>query len=178
MMASIWKKTFIVVSILDDDYNLKKIPLFLMMATIWKIIIVVSIFDDGYNLQKTITIISIPDDGYAMSCISTMPPHPCGHTQNVNTRQHCGLTFCRYIGWVWWFLFCFWDFLLIPRRLVEVQILVYSKLIPLNLQHWLSLKINHNKFFPIYFCRSLIKVKFPTDQIRPALGSCCRLIDC
>ena len=28
------------------------------------------------------------------------------------------------------------------------------------------------------FCRSLIKVKFPTDQFRPALGSCCRLIDC
>ena len=28
------------------------------------------------------------------------------------------------------------------------------------------------------YCRSLIKVKFPTDQIRPALGSCCRLIDC
>ena len=25
-------------------------------------------------------------------------------------------------------------------------------------------------------CRSLIKVKFPTDQFRPALGSCCRLI--
>ena len=22
-------------------------------------------------------------------------------------------------------------------------------------------------------CRSLIKVKFPTDQLRPALGSCC-----
>ena len=28
----------------------------------------------------------------------------------------------------------------------------------------------------IPYCRSLIKVKFPTDQIRPALGSCCRLI--
>ena len=28
------------------------------------------------------------------------------------------------------------------------------------------------------YCRSLIKVKFPTDQIRPAVGSCCRLIDC
>ena len=28
------------------------------------------------------------------------------------------------------------------------------------------------------YCRSLIKVKFPTDQIRPALGSCCRLFDC
>ena len=26
------------------------------------------------------------------------------------------------------------------------------------------------------YCRSLIKVKFPTDQFRPALGSCCRLI--
>ena len=27
-----------------------------------------------------------------------------------------------------------------------------------------------------WYCRSLIKVKFPTDQFRPALGSCCRLI--
>ena len=28
------------------------------------------------------------------------------------------------------------------------------------------------------FCRSLIKVKFPTDQFRPALGSCCCSVDC
>ena len=28
----------------------------------------------------------------------------------------------------------------------------------------------------ISYCRSLKKVKFPTDQFRPALGSCCRLI--
>ena len=27
------------------------------------------------------------------------------------------------------------------------------------------------------FCRSLTKVQFSTDQVRPALGSCCRLVD-
>ena len=33
------------------------------------------------------------------------------------------------------------------------------------------------RFVLVIFCRSLKKVKFPTDQFRPALGSCCRLID-
>ena len=90
-----------------------------------------------------------------MPCISTTPPHPCGHTQNVNTRQHCCLIFCRYIGWFWWFWY--WDFLFIPRRHVEAQILVYSKLIPLNLQHWISSKINQKKVFLIYFLHCLSK---------------------
>ena len=28
----------------------------------------------------------------------------------------------------------------------------------------------------VHYCRSLTKVKFSTDKVRPALGSCCRLI--
>ena len=46
---------------------------------------------------------------------------------------------------------------------------------------WSVKKLSSNLLWSsrdIGFCRSLIKVKFSTDQFRPALGSCCCSINC
>ena len=38
------------------------------------------------------------------------------------------------------------------------------------------LQMVRRDFLFLRYCRSLTKVKFSTDKVRPALGSCCRLI--
>ena len=55
-----------------------------MMAAIWKTIIIVSLLIDDYNLKrekKTIIIISIPDDGYNALHFHNAPSSLWAHTE-------------------------------------------------------------------------------------------------
>ena len=80
--TSLLWKTIMIVSILEDGYNLKHN---------WKTIIILSILDDGYNLKnnwKTTIIVSILDDGINLKKITIIIVSILGDGCNLKRKKN------------------------------------------------------------------------------------------
>ena len=153
MMAAIWK-TIIIVSLLDDGFNLKK-----------KTIIIVSILDDGCNLKNNYNRLSSywwlqfeerKKNNYNhlyswwwLQCLA-FPQRPLilVGTHRMSTLDSIAASY--FVDILAEFDGSYSDIeisFFIPRRLVEAQIWAYSKLIPLNLQHWFLWKLTKKSYF-------------------------------